>query len=116
MAIERELTEEEAAIVQGMTRHSWTEPDDSYRSLDLDRLADIYAPDAISIPASQAALHGRDEIRAWYAGRAPARATRGTRSARSTRSTSSATSPLWSGLPRHPRPEDGVAGLDHGGR
>ena len=58
MAIDRELTEEEAAIVATMTRYSWTDTSDTYRALDLDGLAEIYRADTISIPATRAALSG----------------------------------------------------------
>ena len=69
MAIDRDLSDEEAQLVAMMTRYSWHDTADSYRDADLDQLAGIYAPDAISIPANKPAMWGRDQIRAYYASR-----------------------------------------------
>ena len=44
MAIDRELTEEEAALVARMTRNSWAQQDDSYHVADLDQLNEDLAP------------------------------------------------------------------------
>ena len=69
MPVDRDLTAEEAALVANWTRSSWSQNDDAYRALDLDRLVDIYTPDAISMPANHAAMRGHGEIRDWYAAR-----------------------------------------------
>src|SRR4051812_14953287 len=69
MAIDRELTDEEAALVAMMTRYSWRQDTDSYHSGDLEQLAALYAPDALSMPANKPALWGREQIKAYYAAR-----------------------------------------------
>ncbi len=115
MAIDRELTVEEAAIVAGMTRYSWTDESDTYRALDLDGLAQIYAPDAISIPASHAALWGRDQIRDWYAGRTGDYEMNAVSEVDSIDIVGDVA--VLVGIFRVTRrAEDGVAGLDHAGR
>ena len=60
------LSEEERLLAMGLNRSSWRESSDEYHTRDLDALTDRYAPDAISIPANHHYLRGHDEIRAWY--------------------------------------------------
>ena len=115
MAIDRELTDEEAGLVQWMTRYSWTAADDSYRALDLDRLTDLYAPDAISIPAGHPAMRGHDEIRAWYAKRMGDYEMNAISEVDAIDIVGDVA--VMVGIFRVTRrPEDGVAGLDHAGR
>ncbi len=115
MAIDRELTDEEAALVRSRTRSSWASPDDPYRALDLDQLVAAYTPDAISIPSGHAALRGHDEIRAWYARRTGDYEMNVVSEADSADIVGDLA--VMSGIFRVTRrPEDGVAGLDHAGR
>jgi ketosteroid isomerase-like protein len=115
MRIERELTEEERALKEGMSRSSWKEMEDEYRARDLDQLVARYAPDAISIPANHHALQGHDEIRAWYATRTGDYEMNVTAEVDSVDIVGDLA--VVVGIFRVTRrPEEGVAGLDHGGR
>jgi ketosteroid isomerase-like protein len=115
MAIDRELTDEEAALVARMTRNSWAQQDDSYHVADLDQLVQLYAPDAISIPANQPAMHGHDEIRAYYARRTGDYEMHAVSEVESVDVVGDVA--VLTGIFRVTRrPEDGVAGLDHAGR
>jgi ketosteroid isomerase-like protein len=115
MAIDRELTEEEATLVRARTRSSWDSEDDPYRALDLDRLVDVYASDAISIPANHPAMRGHDEIRAWYARRTGNYEMNVVSEVDSIDIVGDVA--VIVGIFRVTRrPEDGVAGLDHAGR
>ena len=115
MRIDRELTDEERALKAGMAQSSWKDTSVDYRERDLDRIVDRYAPDAISIPANHHALQGHDEIRAWYA----------KRTGDYEMNVQAAVDAIdivgdlavVVGTFRVTRaPEEGVAGLDHGGR
>jgi uncharacterized protein (TIGR02246 family) len=109
------FSEEERAIAEGMRRSSWTETSDDYRARDLDALTERYAPDAISMPANHHVLRGHDEIRAWYAKRTGDYEM-------NVESDVDAVDIVGDvavvvGVFRvSRRPEEGVAGLDHGGR
>ena len=115
MKIERELTDEERALKEGMSRSSWNATDDDYHARDLDRIVDWYAPDAISIPANHHALQGHDEIRAWYAKRTGDYEMNVVAEVESVDVVGELA--VLVGVFRVSRsPEEGVAGLDHGGR
>jgi ketosteroid isomerase-like protein len=115
MTVDRELTDEEAALVARMTRNSWAQTDDSYHAADLDQLASLYAPDAISIPANQPAMRGHDEIRAYYARRTSDYEMHAVSEVESIDIVGDVA--VLTGIFRVTRrPEDGVAGLDHAGR
>ena len=115
MAIDRELTEDETALVARMTRYSWHEEGDSYRAGDLDQLVSLYTTDAISIPAGHAALRGHDAIRAWYATRTGDHEMHAISEVDSVDIVGDVA--VLTGIFRVTRrPEDGVAGLDHAGR
>ena len=115
MAVDRELTEEEAAMFELGTRSSWGAGADAYRDRDLDQIVAMYCSDGLSMPANHSALRGQDEIRAWYARRT------GDYEMNSVSRVDSVDIvgdiAVTSGIFRVTRrPEDGVAGLDHGGR
>jgi ketosteroid isomerase-like protein len=115
MSFDHDLSEEEAALARGRTRSSWASPDDPYRALDLDRLVDAYTADAISIPTGHAALRGHDEIRSWYARRTGDYEMNVVSEVDAIDVVGDLA--VMSGIFRVTRrPEDGVAGLDHGGR
>jgi ketosteroid isomerase-like protein len=115
MAVDRDLTEEEASLVARMTRNSWEQPDDSYHVADLDQLVGLYASDAISIPANQPAMHGHDEIRQYYGRRTGDYEMHAVSEVESIDIVGDVA--VLVGIFRITRrPEDGVAGLDHAGR
>lgn len=109
------MTAEERALCEAFSSSSWGDESVDYRQADLDRLTDRYAPDAISIPAHHAALRGHDEIRAWYAKRTGNYEMNVV--ARADRVDVVGDLAIVVGVFRVTRrPEEGVAGLDHGGR
>ena len=115
MKLERELTDEEAAMVEMGTRSSWGAAADAYRDRDLDQMVAYYCTDALSMPANHSALRGQDAIRAWYARRT------GDYEMNSVSRVDTADIvgdiAVTAGIFRVTRrPEDGVAGLDHAGR
>jgi ketosteroid isomerase-like protein len=115
MAIDRDVTDEEAALIARMTRDSWSEQTDSYRSADLDQLTDLYTEDAISIPAGHEALRGHGEIRAWYALRTNGYEMNAISEVDSIDIIGEVA--VLTGIFRVTRrPEQNVAGLDHSGR
>jgi ketosteroid isomerase-like protein len=115
MMLDRELTEEEADLARTRTRSSWATPNDPYRALDLDQLVDMYAPDAISMPANHPAMHGHEEIRAWYARRTGDYEMNVVCEVDAVDIVGDVA--VMVGIFRVTRaPEDGVAGLDHAGR
>jgi ketosteroid isomerase-like protein len=116
VAIDRELTEDEAALVTVMTHNSWGKPGSSYGTSGIDFLVGMYTEDAISTPAGHPTLQGHDDIRAWYTLRAG--------SGFRTNAISEVESidvvgdiAVLTGVFRITRdPEDGVPALDHAGR
>jgi ketosteroid isomerase-like protein len=115
MDFDHELTEEEAELARRRTRSSWSSPDDPYRSLALDQLVDAYVPNALSMPANHRALRGHDEIRAWYARRTGDYEMNVVSEVDAVDIVGDLA--ILSGIFRVTRrPEEGVAGLDHGGR
>jgi ketosteroid isomerase-like protein len=115
MKIDRELTVEERAMKEAMSQSSWREADVDYHERDLDRIVDRYAPDAISIPANHRALQGHDEIRAWYAKRTGDYQMNVQAEVDAIDIVGDLA--VVVGIFRVSRaPEEGVAGLDHGGR
>jgi ketosteroid isomerase-like protein len=115
MAIDRELTEDEQLLVALMTRNSWAQTDDSYHAADIDQLVGMYAPDAISIPANRPAMFGHDDLRAFYAGRTGDYEMNVVSEVDAVDVIGDLA--VLVGIFRVTRkPEDGVAGLDHGGR
>jgi uncharacterized protein (TIGR02246 family) len=109
------LSPEERALAERMTRSSWHETQDSYRNRDLDGITALYAPDAISIPADHRAMYGHDEIRTWYAKRSGDYTTFIESEVDSVDIVGDLA--IVVGVFRACRPaEEGVAGLDHGGR
>ncbi len=115
MPIERELSEEEQALLGGRSRSSWGAPTNPYHTRDLDRLVGMYAPDAISIPANHPALRGHEEIRAWYERRTGDYEMNIVSDCDAIDIVGDLA--VMVGTFRVTRaPEDGVAGLDHGGR
>jgi ketosteroid isomerase-like protein len=115
MTIDRELTEKEAALVRTYTRSSWDASEDPYHSLDLNQMVLEYAPDAISIPAGHPAMHGHDEIRAWYARRTGDYEMHVISDVDAIDIVGDV-AVLVGTFRVTRRPEKGVAGLDHGGR
>jgi uncharacterized protein (TIGR02246 family) len=116
MAIDlTKLSDEERALAEGMQRSSWSETADNYRARDLDALTERYAPDALSIPANHHMLRGQDEIRGWYEKRTG-------NYEMNVQAEVDAVDVVGDlavvvGVFRvSRRPEEGVAGLDHGGR
>jgi ketosteroid isomerase-like protein len=112
----REHTPEERAFMEQMNQSSWQDDSIDYRERNLDRLVERYAPDAISIPANHTALWGHDDIRAWYS-----RRTGGDYEmnvvARADSVDILGDLAVSVGIFRVTRsPQEGVAGLDHGGR
>jgi ketosteroid isomerase-like protein len=118
VAVDRVLNDEEAAFLEGRDRNSWKTPDDPYRALDVDALVDMYAPDAISIPANRSWLRGHDELREFYSGRTGESADFEMNLVTETDAIDIVGDiAVAVGKFRITRsPEDGVAGLDHGGR
>jgi ketosteroid isomerase-like protein len=115
VAIERQLTEEEAALVRAYTRSSWDAPDDPYHALDGGQMVAGYASDAISVPSGHAAMRGHDEIRAWYARRTGDHEMNVESDADAIDIVGDVA--VLVGVFRVTRrPEQGVAGLDHAGR
>jgi ketosteroid isomerase-like protein len=115
MVVDRELTDEEADLVARMTRNSWEQQDDSYHVADLDQLVGMYASDAISIPANQRAMHGHDDLRAYYERRTGDYEMHAVSEVESIDIVGDVA--VLVGIFRITRrPEDGVAGLDHAGR
>jgi uncharacterized protein (TIGR02246 family) len=115
MAIDRKMTDEEAALVRSMTRSSWDGDADAYRDRDTERMVSHYAPDAISIPANHPAMRGHDEIRAWYQKRTGHYEMNAISEVDSIDIVGDVA--VMIGIFRVTRkPEKGVAGLDHGGR
>jgi ketosteroid isomerase-like protein len=115
MPIDRKLTEEEAALVAVWTRSSWSQTDDAYRATNVEGMVRGYAPDAISIPANHPAMHGHDEIRAWY-GRRLGDYEMNAISDVDAIDIVGDIAVLVGTFRVTRRPEEGVAGLDHGGR
>jgi ketosteroid isomerase-like protein len=115
MRIERQLTDEEQAMKDGMSTSSWGDDGVDYRDRDLDRIVGRYAPDAISMPATHHALQGHDEIRAWYAKRTGDYDMNVQAEVDSIDIVGDLA--VVVGIFRVSRaPEEGVAGLDHAGR
>jgi len=115
MAIDREMTEDEAALVAMMTRYSWHEDADSYHSGDLDQLAGMYAPDALSMPANKPALWGREQIKEYYAARTGDYVMHAISEVDSIDIVGDIA--VVAGIFRVTRaPQDGVAAVDHAGR
>jgi ketosteroid isomerase-like protein len=116
MAIDRELTEAEQELVGRRARSSWESPDTNpYHQRDLSRLVDMYAPDAISMPANHPAMHGHEEILEWYARRTGDYEMNLVSEVDSVDIVGDVA--VMTGIFRVSRaPEQGVAGLDHGGR
>jgi ketosteroid isomerase-like protein len=116
MPIEREMTDEERALLEQMTRSSWGDAGDDYRAADVDGMVQMYAPDCISMPANHQALFGHDELRAWYAKRTGGNYDMNVE-ARADSVDIVGDIAVVVGIFRVTRrPEEGVAGLDHGGR
>jgi ketosteroid isomerase-like protein len=109
------LGSEERGLAEHLNRSSWKDIDDGFREHNIDVITALYAPDAISIPADHKALRGHDEIRTWYAKR-----TNGFRLFIESQVDSVdivGDLAIVVGVFRACRPvEEGVAGLDHGGR
>ena len=116
MALDRELTDEEAALVQGRDRNSFLSPDDPYRALDIDALVDMYATDAISIPADRTWLRGHDELRAFYEARSKGEYEMNIVTELDALDIVGDIAVAVGRFRVTRRPEDGVAGLDHAGR
>ena len=109
------LSDEERALAEGMQHSSWTATGNDYQARDLDALTNRYAPDAISIPANHHALRGHDEIRAWYAKRTGDYEMNAQADVDAVDIVGDLA--IVVGIFRISRkPEEGVAGLDHGGR
>jgi ketosteroid isomerase-like protein len=115
VAIERQLTDEEAGLVRAYTRSSWEARDDPYHALDVEQMVVGYAPDAISIPSGHPAMRGHDEIRAWYA-RRTGDFDMNVESDVDAVDIAGDVAVLVGTFRVTRRPERGVAGLDHGGR
>jgi ketosteroid isomerase-like protein len=108
---DRKLTDEEAEMLENGRRSSWA----AYSGHALDAIVGRYAPDALSIPAHHGALRGRDELRAWYERRVGDYEMTAVSQMDSVDIIGDLA--ITSGIFRVTRkPEDGVAGLDHGGR
>ena len=109
------LGSEERALLEHLNRSSWKDIDDGFREHNIDVITALYAPDAISIPTDHKALRGHDEIRPWYA-----KQTNGFRLFIESQVDSVdivGDLAIVVGVFRACRPvEEGVAGLDHGGR
>lgn len=116
MPIDRELNEEEAALVARMTRNSWNDSSDSYSQGDLDQLVGFYTPDAISIPANHPTLWGHDDLRAFYAMRTSGGYEMNVISEVDAIDIVGEVAVLTGIFRITRRPEDGVPGLDHAGR
>ena len=115
MTQDRQLTPEEATFIDAGMRSTWGSTGDAYSNRDLDKIVDQYAPDALSMPAHHPAMRGHDEIRRWYERRV------GDYTMNAMSQTDSVDIigdlAITSGIFRVTRaPEEGVAGLDHGGR
>src|SRR4051812_6633712 len=99
----------------GQRSSSWGSDSNAYRNRDLDAIALRYAPDALSMPANHPALRGREEIRAWYARRVGDYDMNSVSEIQSVDVIGDLA--VTSGIFRVTRaPEEGVVGLDHGGR
>ncbi len=109
------LTPDERALAELLTHASWKDADDPFTNHDIDMISFLYAPDAISMPADHVGLRGRDEIRSWYEKRS-----NGFRMFIESQVDSIdivGDLAIVVGIFRACRPaEEGVAGLDHGGR
>ncbi len=105
----------DAPFVVGQRSSSWGSEASAYRNRDLDAIALRYAPDALSMPANHPALRGREEVRAWYARRVGDHDMNSVSEIQSVDVIGDLA--VTSGIFRVTRaPEEGVAGLDHGGR
>jgi ketosteroid isomerase-like protein len=115
MAIDRELNEAERELVgENVRTSSWDAPNHPYHNRDLDKLVNMYAPDAISIPANHRAMRGHEEIRTWYARRTGDYDMNIVSEVNSVDIVGDVA--LMTGIFRVTRSaEAGVAGLDHGG-
>lgn len=112
---DRELTTEERDLAERWSRSSWAAPENAYRARDLDRLTHMYTPDAISMPANHPALRGHEEIRTWYAQRTGDYDMNIVSDVDSVDILGEVA--VLTGTFRVTRAaDDGVAGLDHGGR
>lgn len=110
-----EMSVEERAIAERMTYSSWREKNDSFRDKDIDGVTARYAPDAISIPADHRIMIGHEQIRAWYSKRSGQYGTFIESEVDSVDVIDNLA--IVVGVFRACRPaEQGVAGLDHGGR
>jgi ketosteroid isomerase-like protein len=115
MALDPELTDEERDLAERWSRSSWNAPENPYHARDLDRLTSMYTPDAISMPANHPALRGHEEIRAWYARRTGDYEMNIESDVDSVDIVGEVA--VLTGTFRVTRaPEEGVVGLDHGGR
>jgi ketosteroid isomerase-like protein len=105
----------DVGISTGERRSSWDVGSHPYRERDLDRIVARYAPDALSMPANHPAMRGRADIREWYARRLGDYDMNAVSEVQSVDVIDNLA--ITSGIFRVTRaPEDGVAGLDHGGR
>jgi ketosteroid isomerase-like protein len=112
---DRVLSDEEAAMLANGSQSSWDRGWSAYSSRNLDKIVERYAPDALSIPANHHALRGRDELRAWYSRRVGDYEMNAVSQMDSVDIIGDLA--ITSGIFRVTRkPDDGVAGLDHGGR
>jgi ketosteroid isomerase-like protein len=112
---DRALTEEEAALLASGNHSTWDAGWGAYSGRKLDLIVGRYAPDALSIPANHGALRGRDELREWYTRRLGDYEMNAVSQMDSVDIVGDIA--ITSGIFRVTRkPEEGVAGLDHGGR
>lgn len=115
MAFDGTMTAEEQALCDAFSSSSWTDDRVDYRRADLEQLTHRYTSDAISMPASHGALRGQDEIRSWYERRTGDYDMNVV--AKADRVDIVGDIAVVVGIFRVTRrPEEGVAGLDHGGR
>jgi uncharacterized protein (TIGR02246 family) len=110
------MTEEEQAMLAMMQRSSWGAPADDYSAGDPDAMSDRYAEDCISMPANHSALHGRDEVRTWYARRTSGDWEMNVEARAETVDVVGDLAVIVGVFRVTRRPERGVAGLDHAGR
>jgi ketosteroid isomerase-like protein len=101
---DRALTEEEAALLAGGNHSTWDAGWGAYSARSIDLIVGRYAPDALSIPANHGALRRLGDYEMNAVSQMDSVDVIGDIA-------------ITSGIFRVTRkPEDGVAGLDHGGR
>ncbi len=111
-----QTSNDEEIIRARMTRSSFQDGSEEYKQGDLDAIVQWYAPDAISIPYNHHAMFGHDDIRAWYVKRSGEGYERNAISEVDSIDVIGDIAVVVGTFRVTRKPEEGVAGLDHGGR